>query len=687
MRPLTLLALLAVGAGKVLGNACDTPATYQSFSSDRYGTLSPREWDRMKSNIREALDDSPDDLFLNRWLIEWQKRPFTGLLSEGFRKKLEQKPNDLNRQYLYARALTGKDTPSAIEILQKVVARDPKFPWSYLALTEIYSSAAFRDPAKLALNLRAYSKVCRANLDAFAHLNVLQDERDLRELAGQLRTALSKTTDPKQFKYWSNLWAAEFRLTAPGELEKARKTVAEDLRRLEPLVPDSQWSAMPVLSEGYRLSGQPDEEKRINDRMTAARPRDELNDAILAWYKEHPRKAGKDWAKAQYEISGEWVKKWPDRYSAWMERRSALLSLNNRLPEPWSEVTNGIMRSDYNGDDSSRTFFIASDLVGAGVKLSLAELYLKGLLAWAESPALPVSDLIRGTIAADLDERRRPDFQFAILLTLAQAQWMLKEREAEHRTLAKLRVWLDTDFKEHYEQNPMNFPDHEGRYLGMAAALAGAEGHKADALAYYQQLFTNPWYMREYGGSIGDAKQLFKDLGGSEEAWALFSKVQPWPSDRPEPPRGVPMRAWNALNRPLPEMKVPDYSGRIWTLKDFQGKKTFVFLWATWCGPCWNELPGMQKLYDAVKDRPDVQAISLTLDENPAIVERFMKERHFNFPALVDKAYVERVLPEAILGQVWVVDKTGSIRLHRQNAPYNEQIWVDEALDKLNHTP
>lgn len=134
-------------------------------------------------------------------------------------------------------------------------------------------------------------------------------------------------------------------------------------------------------------------------------------------------------------------------------------------------------------------------------------------------------------------------------------------------------------------------------------------------------------------------------------------------------------------------MHVPDAAGRTWTLADFKGKTTFVFLWATWCVPCWQELPGMQKLYEAVKDRADVQAISLSMDENPAIAQQFMKERKWSFPVLVSKSYVEQVLPEVTLGQTWLVDQSASIRLRRQNVPYTEQMWVDEAIDKLKHPP
>jgi peroxiredoxin len=163
--------------------------------------------------------------------------------------------------------------------------------------------------------------------------------------------------------------------------------------------------------------------------------------------------------------------------------------------------------------------------------------------------------------------------------------------------------------------------------------------------------------------------------------------VQPWPAGRPEPPRDWPTRPWSAFNLPLPEMHVPDAGGRIWTLADFKGKTTFVFQWATWCVPCWRELPAMQKLYDAVKDRREVQAISLSLDENPAIVQRFMEERKFNFPVLVSKEYVEQVRPEGPVGQTWIVDQSGRIRLRLESPPFMEQVWVDDALDKLNHPP
>ncbi|MGA2588402.1 MAG: redoxin domain-containing protein [Bryobacteraceae bacterium] len=674
-------------------DACDPPAPIEALSPDRHSGVNLDEPDRIDkiARIREVMAQFPDDLFLNRWLIELQPKPQTGSLAAEFREKLARHPDDPRYMYLYARALVGKDTPSALQLLQKAIAREPQLPWTYLALTEIYSSAAFHNGAQVAENLRAYHKACPANSDAFAYLNVIEDERPLRELAGALRAQLQSAIDPRRLRYYSTLWTAEFRLAPPAELEQAKKAVAEDLKRIEPLAQDSDLAELNVLSDGYRLSGQRDGEQRTNARIAAARPRDPAFETYQAWEKDHPRGSGQEARKtrsqALYKASGDWVKQWPDSSFAWEQRRVALIETRSHSAEDWKQVADGLTHAGGNGDLRSLKYRIAMDWTAAGVMVKEAVDMLRELLDWSATSPPAQSDLIQGTIAADLDEGSRAKSRFAMLVTLADAAIELKDFDLARSTLSKLRKWLDTDFPKYYDQDPMSFPDREGRYLLLMARLAQSEGRKLDALAYYHQLIANPVYVREYAGPVDTAHNLFKELGGSDEAWAVWSKPQPWPADKPDPPRGWPIMAWNVLNRTLPELHVPDAAGRIWTLADFKAKTTFVFLWATWCSPCWQELPGMQKVYEAVKDRSDVQAISLSMDENPAIVERFLKERKFSFPVLVSKSYVEQVLPEVILGQTWLVDQTASIRLQRQNGLYLEKVWVDEALDKLKHPP
>jgi peroxiredoxin len=688
------LALLAVAArAQIPFPACDPPAAIQSLAPERHTGVNLNDSDRTAkiAKIREVLALSPDDLFLNRWLIELQPKPQTGSLAADFQEKLAKHPDDPRYVYLYARALVGKDTPSAIQSLRKASTQDPRLPWTYLALTEIYSSAAFRDPAKVAENLRAFHQVCPANLEAFASLNVIEDQRALRELAGALRSQLQNATSPWPLRYYSTLWAAEFRLAPPAELEQAKKAVAEDLKRIEPSSQDGDAAALSVLSGGYRLSGQQDGERRTDARIEATRPRHPAFEAYQVWEKEHPRVRGKEAqdarADALYKASADWIKQWPDDSFPWQQRRDALIETRSHSAEDWKQVSDGLARTGLYRDPESLKYGNAQDWVGARVMVKEAVDMLRGLLDWSETDPPVPSDLIKGTISGDLEEASRAKFRFAILVTLTNAALELKDFDLARATLSKMRKWLDTDFPKYYDQDPMNFPDNEGRYVLLMGRLAQAEGRKLDALAYYHELITNPVYVREYAGPVNIARTLFQELGGTDEAWTVWSEQYPWPAGRPDPPRGMPIFAWDAHNRALPQMQVPDGAGRTWTLADFKGKTTFVFLWATWCVPCWRELPGVQKVYDAVKGRSDVQAVTLSVDENPAIVERFMKERKFNFPVLVSKSYVEQVLPEISLGQTWLIDQSATIRLQRQNVPYMEQMWVDEMLDKLNHPP
>jgi cytochrome c-type biogenesis protein len=68
----------------------------------------------------------------------------------------------------------------------------------------------------------------------------------------------------------------------------------------------------------------------------------------------------------------------------------------------------------------------------------------------------------------------------------------------------------------------------------------------------------------------------------------------------------------------MPSFELADLSGKIWKLKTVQGRSVLINVWATWCGPCNAELPHLQKLYEALKDRPDLQILTFNVDEAPA---------------------------------------------------------------------
>ncbi len=70
---------------------------------------------------------------------------------------------------------------------------------------------------------------------------------------------------------------------------------------------------------------------------------------------------------------------------------------------------------------------------------------------------------------------------------------------------------------------------------------------------------------------------------------------------------GVVAVAWIARGRvqrvdagyPAPDFEVVDAHGSPVSLADYQGRVVLLNIWATWCAPCLEEMPSMQRLYDA----------------------------------------------------------------------------------------
>jgi len=83
------------------------------------------------------------------------------------------------------------------------------------------------------------------------------------------------------------------------------------------------------------------------------------------------------------------------------------------------------------------------------------------------------------------------------------------------------------------------------------------------------------------------------------------------------------------------EVTLPDLSGRQVSLSDFKGKILFVNFWATWCPPCREEMPSMQKLHARLKDK-DFLIVAIDLQESAEPVKKFLNEYELTFMTLLD---------------------------------------------------
>jgi thiol-disulfide isomerase/thioredoxin len=127
---------------------------------------------------------------------------------------------------------------------------------------------------------------------------------------------------------------------------------------------------------------------------------------------------------------------------------------------------------------------------------------------------------------------------------------------------------------------------------------------------------------------------------------------------------GLPaMSAELAVGSPAPdvEAKLLD-SSRVFKLSANHGKVTVINFWATWCGPCKEEMPAIQAYYDKHKAQ-GLEVLAISMDEARDLNEVKKFAQKFTFPiALKTEANFKG------LGRIWrmpstfVIDKEGILR-------------------------
>ena len=78
-----------------------------------------------------------------------------------------------------------------------------------------------------------------------------------------------------------------------------------------------------------------------------------------------------------------------------------------------------------------------------------------------------------------------------------------------------------------------------------------------------------------------------------------------------------------------------DLDGKSYSLKDFRGKVVFLNFWATWCIPCREEMPQMEKLHREFKDQ-GLEIVAVNFREDKQTVKKFVAELGLTFRILLD---------------------------------------------------
>ncbi|MBI3221373.1 MAG: TlpA family protein disulfide reductase [Bacteroidetes bacterium] len=125
------------------------------------------------------------------------------------------------------------------------------------------------------------------------------------------------------------------------------------------------------------------------------------------------------------------------------------------------------------------------------------------------------------------------------------------------------------------------------------------------------------------------------------------------------------MDASTATKKPVSfdfNFQVKDLNETKFAFDQFKGKVIFLNLWATWCGPCKAEMPGIQALYNSLP--PDsVVFVMLSLDKEglQPKVKKYIADKKFTFPVYMPSGYLTEQLNVPSIPTTFIINKEGKI--------------------------
>lgn len=658
-----------------------------------------RQPDR-KAAVRALLTEFPKDVWVHRVNQDSMRQgPLYGQAAiDQYKDLLAKNPDDAEFLYLYGRTLVGTKTPEAITLFERALAKDAKYAPARLSLVEIYRAPNFKDPQKATENLKAWMEACPAQLDGFRFLERMEPSEFVRNSVMRMRSLLESRSDEAAVAQYPVLWRLEFQTHPAPEYGQVKENVRKDLARLSELDPANKPMLGSALREGYKLVDDAEGLRRVENELPKAPGTSAAIEAYNEWEKAHPYPQPKQGQKfnpdelnkrnrALLDATAEWIQKWPDQSFVWSQRMMAL-QVNRETPD--SEVdraVEGMRRAakSVTGNGSPWEFQAASLYLQRKMHLNeIPGMVQQGLEKLDKVPEQRTSDLFPAQSGAGMQSMRFMQ-RAQGLLTLVDVYQQTDQPQMAMQALAEFRKTLDENRPDDSDKGfgKLNWARQEAMYWDRMAQAAEKQGRKLDALTFYQNQMRASAIPGDQQHVKLRAKPLWTDLGGTDAGWeAWLAKIEPV---KPVT-AATTTTTWEKMNRPLPELGLTDMRGKTWRLTDIKGKTTLINLWATWCGPCKMELPHLQKLYEKMKDREDIRILTLNTDDNPGLIESFLKENKYTFPVLPARAYVDQLVPSLSIPRNWIVDNQAVLKLESIGFGNNGDKWMEDVTEAMAKT-
>ena len=184
--------------------------------------------------------------------------------------------------------------------------------------------------------------------------------------------------------------------------------------------------------------------------------------------------------------------------------------------------------------------------------------------------------------------------------------------------------------------------------------------------------------------AIGVGAYLFVSSGGDDEPdLSDLGLENPYPNTGPIDP-----------NRPKEGEKAPDFAlvdardtSKVIKLSDFRGKAVIVNWYASWCGPCKNEIPALIKAQEALED--DLVVLGVDFLESSAAATSILDDFGATYPAVLDASgsVAEHYRTSGGVPVSFFIDKEGILRATRRGELYEKDLSGFLEQVGLSYTP
>ncbi|KKM09265.1 hypothetical protein SY88_19775 [Clostridiales bacterium PH28_bin88] len=137
-----------------------------------------------------------------------------------------------------------------------------------------------------------------------------------------------------------------------------------------------------------------------------------------------------------------------------------------------------------------------------------------------------------------------------------------------------------------------------------------------------------------------------------------------------------------STGKPAPDFSLPSLTGERVSLSDFRGQVVILNFWATWCPPCKEEMPDLNRFYLEEKDKGVMLlAVNIMQRDTPEGIRSFMKDNGYDMPVLLDESQkVGATYRVAYIPTTYFIDREGIIRYSKTGALNSTEIayWVEK---------